>query len=331
MIANESHQFSVTPALGANPRKPIAQSAAMAKVLGYADKVAKADISVFISGESGTGKEVVARYLHEQSRRSTGPFVAMNCAAIPETMLEATLFGHEKGAFTGATEKRVGKFEMADGGTLLLDEITEMPIGLQAKLLRVLQEREIERLGSAKALSVDVRILATTNRDLVEAVRDGHLREDLYYRLSVFPLELPSLSERVEDILPLAESCLSKFGQPNMELSEGARARLLSYSWPGNVRELENCMQRALVLCEGTLISEDLLDIRQIILNEPDAATNGLHAKLKSNEDALLLDALSRNKGVRKHTAIELGISERTLRHKIKQMRDKGLLLEGRV
>lgn len=307
---------------------PVAQSAAMSRVLGYARKVAKADISVFIAGESGTGKEVVAQFLHAESSRSSGPFVAMNCAAVPEAMLEATLFGHEKGAFTGATEKRIGKFELAQKGTLLLDEITEMPISLQAKLLRVLQEREIERLGSSRVIPVDVRILATTNRDLRTAVSEGYLREDLYYRLSVFPLEIPPLRERLEDVLPLAEHCITKFGSPEVRLSAQARARLMSYSWPGNVRELENCIQRALVLCEDNVITEDLIEVHDMGRCQAlaDHGSN-LQAALKSNEDALLLDALNRNQGVRKATAVELGISERTLRHKLKQMRDKGVTI----
>ncbi len=307
---------------------PVAHSAAMSRVLGYARKVARADISVFIAGESGTGKEVVAQFLHTESARSSGPFVAMNCAAVPEAMLEATLFGHEKGAFTGATEKRIGKFELAQKGTLLLDEITEMPISLQAKLLRVLQEREIERLGSSRVIPVDVRILATTNRDLKTAVSEGYLREDLYYRLSVFPLEIPPLRERLEDVLPLAEHCMAKFGSPDVRLSAQARARLMAHTWPGNVRELENCIQRALVLCEDTVITEDLIEVHDMSRCQPatDHGSN-LQAALKSNEDALLLDALNRNQGVRKATALELGISERTLRHKLKQMRDKGVMI----
>lgn len=311
---------------GANA--PVAQSSAMSRVLGYARKVAKADISVFISGESGTGKEVLARFLHAESERRGGPFVAMNCAAIPEAMLEATLFGHEKGAFTGATEKRIGKFELAQKGTLLLDEITEMPISLQAKLLRVLQEREIERLGSSRVIPVDVRILATTNRDLKAAVSEGYLREDLYYRLSVFPLDIPPLRERLEDVLPLAEHCLEKFGNSEVRLSAQARCRLMDYSWPGNVRELENCIQRALVLCEDNVITEDLVAVQDLARLQPcQEHGSSLQAALKSNEDALLLDALARNEGVRKATAVELGISERTLRHKLKQMRDKGIAI----
>lgn len=315
----------VSPALGSKPG-PVVESPAMRKVVAFADKVAQADISVFISGESGTGKEVLARYIHRQSSRSQGPFVAMNCAAVPESMLEATLFGHEKGAFTGAQERRIGKFEQANHGTLLLDEITEMPVALQAKLLRVIQEREVERLGSNQTRSIDVRILATSNRDLHEAVEEGALREDLYYRLSVFPLEIPPLRDRLEDVLPLFGSHLAANGKPELALSQDARNLLLSYDWPGNVRELENCVQRALVLCEGEVVTGDMLGIavRGPIQQKP----TSLHAVLKSNEDEILLDTLAKNGGVRKHTAIELGISERTLRHKLQLMREKGILVE---
>ena len=320
-----SEAVQVKPALGAKP-EPVVESAAMRKVIAFADKVAQADISVFISGESGTGKEVLARYIHRQSLRSDGPFVAMNCAAVPESMLEATLFGHEKGAFTGAQERRIGKFEQANHGTLLLDEITEMPVGLQAKLLRVIQEREVERLGSSHAKPIDVRILATSNRDLHEAVEEGVLREDLYYRLSVFPLEIPPLRDRTEDVIPLFASHLAANGKPHLALSPDARNLILSYEWPGNVRELENCVQRALVLCDGEVVTGEMLGIsgRKLTQQRP----TSLHAVLKSNEDDILLDTLAKNGGVRKHTAIELGISERTLRHKLQLMREKGILVE---
>ena len=315
----------VAPVLGSRP-EPVAASEAMSRVLAFADKVAQADISVFISGESGTGKEVLSKYIHRCSTRRHGPFVAMNCAAVPESMLEATLFGHEKGAFTGAQERRIGKFEQANLGTLLLDEITEMPIALQAKLLRVLQEREVERLGSNHVRPVDVRILATSNRNLVDAVQEGILREDLYYRLSVFPLEIPPLRERKEDILPLFSWLLNTKGKPQLTLSDDARNLLLAYDWPGNVRELENSVERALILCDGETITGEMLGIQ--MRYSPEECPRSLHAALKVNEDEILLETLAKNGGVRKRTAIELGISERTLRHKLQQMREKGVLVE---
>ena len=298
----------------------------MQRVLAFADKLARADISVLISGESGTGKEVIARYLHKHSDRRHGPFVALNCAAIPETMLEAILFGHEKGAYTGANDKRLGKFELAHNGTLLLDEITEMPAGLQAKLLRVLQEREVERLGSTSARPIDIRVIATSNRDLREAVDEGVLREDLYFRLSVFPLRLPTLRERLEDIIPLAEGFLAQYAKGEVPvLTDEAAIQLKHYAWPGNVRELENCMQRALVLCEGKLVG-----IESIVLDSPrdapsNSASGDLQEALKSREENLLLDTLRQNGGSRRATADQLGISERTLRYKLKRLRERGV------
>ncbi|MEM9620770.1 MAG: sigma-54 dependent transcriptional regulator [Pseudomonadota bacterium] len=326
----------------AQPVDDVAQlcaSEAMQRSFALAERVAQADIAVMVSGPSGTGKEVVAQYIHRHSPRRNGPFIALNCAAIPETMLEALLFGHDKGAFTGATEKRMGKFEMAHGGTLLLDEITEMPVSLQAKLLRVLQEKEVERIGSNQPRKVDVRVIATSNRNLRQAVSDGVLREDLYYRLSVFPIELPALGQRVADILPLAQHFLTQYGARPMRLSESAQTQLLRYAWPGNVRELENCIQRAVVLCEtDTITPADLaLDSATELL--PALAAEGdagdtvnetpretLADQVRSAEEQLLLQTLSANNGVRKTTAVELGISERTLRYKLKQLRDRGVL-----
>ena len=217
-----------------------------------AQRVAATVATVMITGESGTGKEVVARFIHRSSPRAGGPFVAINCAAIPENLLEATLFGHEKGAFTGAQQSQSGKFEQAQGGTLLLDEVSEMPLALQAKLLRVLQEKEVERVGGRKAIALDVRVLATSNRDLVAEVKRGGFREDLYYRLNVFPLEMPALRERPADIVPLAQQFLGRFaagfGRAGISLSAGAARQLTQYDWPGNIRELENVIQRALIL-----------------------------------------------------------------------------------
>ena len=331
--------MTVTEAQAYGERAPdakiVAVSESMRATFDLCERVAASDISVLISGESGTGKEVVARHIHQASTRASGPFVAINCAAIPESMLEAILFGHVKGAFTGASDKRIGKFELAHGGTLLLDEITEMPIGLQAKLLRVLQEKEIERIGSNTTVSVDVRVLATSNRDLVTAVRDGALREDLYYRLSVFPLRLPSLRERPADVLPLAETFIDKYAnEPRPTLSTEARAALTRHAWPGNVRELENCIQRALVLCPGDLITGAHLALETTSIESIDvlqstdhvSASDSLQACMQSAEDELLLRTLEENRGVRKTTAHQLGIAERTLRHKLAQLKARGVL-----
>ncbi len=308
-------------------------SEAMQHTFALAQRVAKADIAVMVSGESGSGKEVVARYIHNQSPRADGPFVALNCAAIPETMLEALLFGHDKGAFTGASEKRAGKFELADKGTLLLDEITEMPVALQAKLLRVLQEKEVERIGSNQPKAIDVRVIATSNRNLRQAVAEGVLREDLYYRLSVFPIELPPLRRRVADIIPLAGYFLEKYSPGHkLNMSLQAQEALLRYPWPGNVRELENCIQRALVLCDGKTIHNEHLGLVEHhgTVNAPESGSGAgdstLAGQVRSAEEQLLLKTLEANNGVRKQTAVELGISERTLRYKLKQLRDRGVL-----
>lgn len=251
-------------ALPEKKQQPVCQSQASKQLFGLAERVAQTDSTVLISGESGTGKEVLARYIHEHSARSNKPFVAINCAAIPENMLEAMLFGYEKGAFTGAQTAMPGKFEQAQGGTLLLDEVTEMEAGLQAKLLRVLQERQVERLGSKKTLQLDVRILATTNRELAEYVAEGQFREDLYYRLSVFPLQWLPLRERPEDLVPLANRLLAhhagKMKRPAPRITAEAEKKLRAHSWPGNVRELDNCMQRALIVQAGARIfANDLI------------------------------------------------------------------------
>ncbi|GGW63239.1 sigma-54-dependent transcriptional regulator [Alishewanella tabrizica] len=243
--------------------EPIAAAPESKALLQLAARVAQSAASVMILGPSGSGKEVLARYIHQQSARASAPFVAINCAAIPENMLESTLFGYEKGAFTGAISACPGKFEQAQGGTLLLDEITEMPLNLQVKILRVLQEREVERLGSRKTLRLDVRILATSNRDLRQAVAEGHFREDLYYRLNVFPLCWPALKDRAADIVPLALHLLQRHCQlqqrPIVRLSDAAAAVLTAHTWPGNVRELDNVVQRALILQQGLVI--DAADI----------------------------------------------------------------------
>ncbi|GAB2881537.1 sigma-54 dependent transcriptional regulator [Uliginosibacterium flavum] len=240
----------------------VAEDPRTRSVLAMAARVAETDASVLLTGESGTGKEVFARYIHQHSRRKTGPFVAINCAAIPENLLEATLFGYEKGSFTGAVTAQAGKFEQAQGGTILLDEISEMPMGLQAKLLRVLQEREVERVGGKKPIALDIRVLSTSNRDMLREVQAGRFREDLYYRLNVFPVEIPGLRERPADILPLARHFITRHGErigKTAKIAGNAAEILAAWRWPGNVRELENTVQRALILASGdTIVADDV-------------------------------------------------------------------------
>jgi two-component system response regulator FlrC len=320
-----------------------------------AARVAKTDATVLLTGESGVGKEVFARYIHDQSQRSGGPFVAINCAAIPDTLLEATLFGHEKGAFTGAQSAQAGKFEQADRGTLLLDEISEMPLGLQAKLLRVLQEREVERVGGKKPVPVDIRVLATSNRDMLSEVRAGRFREDLYYRLNVFPLEIPPLRQRPGDIVALARHALARQAaaqKRTARFAAEAEAKLAAYAWPGNVRELENVVQRALILAEGDVIEADALPLSvgsmqasimaaSVLVAPPSAvppaptfaeavvpqaisATNSAPTNMKDLERQHILDTLAAVNGSRKKAVAILGISERTLRYKLAQYREEG-------
>ena len=314
----------------------IAEDQRTRHLIELAKRVADTDATVMISGESGTGKEVFARYIHNNSRRSQGPFVAINCAAIPENMLEALLFGYEKGAFTGAYQASAGKFEQANGGTLLLDEISEMDLGLQAKLLRVLQEREVERLGGRKVIPLDVRVLATSNRIMREEVDAGRFREDLYYRLHVFPINIPALRERTSDILPLSKFLLQRHADGKIvpELTADAQALLLEHGWPGNIRELDNVMQRAMILRRGNSISSDDLcfepsrdsrAISQIDVVELPAQANDLGDELKKKEQRLIIEALQAGNGNRKHAAMKLGISERTLRYKLARMRDEGV------
>ncbi|MES9924256.1 MAG: sigma-54 dependent transcriptional regulator [Candidatus Thiodiazotropha endolucinida] len=317
---------------------PVAEDLRSREVLDLALRVAGSDATVLLHGESGTGKEVYARYIHQHSTRIEGPFVAINCAAIPENMLEAVLFGYEKGAFTGAYQATAGKFEQAQGGTLLLDEISEMSLALQAKLLRVLQEKELERLGGRKLIELDVRVLATTNRKLREEVSAGRFREDLFYRLNVFPLSLPPLRERQRDILPLALHLLQqnlRTGQTLPKLSDEAKQRLLAHPWPGNVRELDNLMQRALILD-----SDGVIDVDELSFESEGAESTPVQASqrshpgrlpedLRSVEEQMILDALEEGRGSRKAVASRLGISERTLRYKIARMRDAGVTIPG--
>jgi len=313
----------------------VAEDPRTLRMVELAQRVADTDATVMIGGESGTGKEVFARFIHNHSRRAGGPFVAINCAAIPENMLEALLFGYERGAFTGAYQATPGKFEQANGGTLLLDEISEMNLALQAKLLRVLQEREVERLGGRRLIQLDVRVLATSNRVMREEVAAGRFREDLYYRLHVFPITLPPLRERRQDILPLAEHLTRRHAnaQRGPRLSREAAARLLEHHWPGNIRELDNVMQRALILRRGDEISVADLSFESgeaprggcdAVMELPPSG-NELGEELRRREARLIMEALRAGNGNRKHAAITLGISERTLRYKLARMRDEGM------
>lgn len=327
--------------------KPVVVDPVSRKLFLLAKKVALADSTALLLGESGVGKEVIARFIHEESPRASKPFVAINCAAIPENMLEATLFGHDKGAYTGAISSREGKFEQAEGGTLLLDEISEMDLGLQAKLLRVLQEREVERLGGKTTRKVDVRIIATSNRNLVDYVKQGQFREDLYYRVSVFPIRIEPLRNRREDILPLAEQMAKTYcrrmNRPVIELDAAASAALRAYQWPGNVRELENVVQRALILQPGNLVGEDDLfldpmstigstEAQASFVADTDAVDEGnLEENLKHKEFQLIIDVLKKERGSRSRTAEQLGISARTLRYKLARMRECGIDLNAEL
>jgi len=326
---------------------PIFGDSSTAALFKVAEKVAMSDASVMITGPSGSGKEVLSRYLHDKSARKDQVFVAINCAAIPENMLESTLFGYEKGAFTGAIQACPGKFEQAQNGTILLDEITEMPLELQVKLLRVLQEREVERLGSRKTIKLNIRVLATSNRDVKQAVEDGYFREDLYYRLNVFPLKWLPLCQRKGDILPLAEHLLAGHATDQSMLipvlSDSAKQRLLAYKWPGNVRELDNVMQRALILSAGDVINKEALILEdqqfehisssneeqvEVLSKEVEPEVDeALSQGLKQQEQKIILDALETCRGKRKDVAELLGISPRTLRYKIARMKEQGVTL----
>lgn len=308
----------------------------MAETVKMATQIAPSEASVLITGPSGTGKEVLAHYLHSKSKRKDHRFVAVNCAAIPENLLESELFGHEKGAFTGAVARRIGKFEEADGGTLLLDEISEMDVKLQSKLLRVIQEREVDRIGSNKPVQVNVRIIATSNRNMEQTVKDGHFREDLYFRLNVVNLRLPPLSERPGDVMPLAEHFAARYADlndvPRRPLSGEAAEKLRAYDWPGNVRELENAMHRAVLLSSGDEIGADA-----VMLSTEEGGTGSAHAQENGDgtqalvgrtvadvERELIIDTLQHCLGNRTHAANILGISIRTLRNKLKQYNSEG-------
>lgn len=326
-------QQHLNSSAGNQSNKMIAEDPASLQLVQLAKKVAQSEATVLLNGESGVGKEVVSQFIHQNSLRHEGPFVAINCAAIPENMLEAALFGYEKGAFTGAIKTTKGKFEQAQGGTLLLDEISEMDLALQAKLLRVIQERQVERLGGNKMIDLDVRLIATTNRDLKQEVEQKRFREDLFYRLNVFPVQVPPLRHRPDDIIPIAEKLVAVYnraaGHP-IQLSDGARQRLIEHAWPGNVRELDNVIQRAMILKQGHEIKADdiMLEMDTAIMpadmtvDEEDAGK--LQNDLRDRETEVILDTLKSFKGSRKKTAEKLGISPRTLRYKLARLRDAG-------
>jgi DNA-binding NtrC family response regulator len=336
---------AVLAAVSDDNRPMIAEDPAMRAVIAMAEQVAPSEASILITGESGSGKEIVARHVHQKSRRSSKPFISVNCAAIPENLLESELFGHEKGAFTGALARRIGKFEEANGGTLLLDEISEMDTRLQDKLLRAIQEREIDRVGGSQPVRVDIRILATSNRDLVQAVREGTFREDLLYRLNVVNLRLPPLRERPGDILPMAEFFIRKYaaanGLPPRILSAEARRRLLGHRWPGNVRELENAMHRAVLLASGDIIEEGAVRLpdgqplgpsdagaraAQVAATTAEAISRSFVGQtVAAMEQQLIIDTLEHCFGNRTHAANILGISIRTLRNKLKEYTEAGI------
>jgi len=333
-VADESHQL-------------IYADTAMKAVIDLADQVAASDASILITGESGTGKEVMARYVHKKSSRSDKPFISVNCAAIPENLLESELFGHEKGAFTGAVARRIGKFEEADGGTLLLDEISEMDIRLQAKLLRALQERVIDRVGGGKPIKVNIRVIATSNRDLTDAVTNGTFREDLLYRLNVVNLRIPALRERPADILSLANHFVDKYAQANgvsaKRLSDKAKGTISGHYWKGNVRELENTMHRAVLLAtddeitdaairlpDGSPVDEPMINVTQGPAAHAAAAAQSASRTMVGRtvaevERDLILETLTHCLGNRTHAANILGISIRTLRNKLKLYTDDGI------
>lgn len=305
----------------------------MRHVYQLADRIAPSDANVLITGESGTGKEVMARYIHHKSKRAAQPFISVNCAAIPENLLESELFGHEKGAFTGAIARRVGKFEEADGGTLLLDEITEMHPRLQAKLLRAIQERVIDRVGGNQSVPVNIRIIATSNRDMKQAVKEGIFREDLYFRLHVVNLNLPPLAQRPEDVMALAAYFITKYCELNQtapkSLSPKAEKALKGYTWPGNVRELENTLHRAVLLSLSNTIEVQDLMITPFVedtgITDTNEATPLVGRTVTEVERELILGTLNHCLGNRTHAATILGISLRTLRNKLRDYMDEGI------
>lgn len=335
---NEELIAAVLEAITEETSSFVYASEAMGKVIAMAEQIAPSDASVLITGESGTGKEVVSRHIHKKSKRASHTMISVNCAAIPENLLESELFGYEKGAFTGANARRIGKFEEADGGTILLDEISEMDMRLQAKLLRVLQEREVDRIGGNKPVKVNIRVLATSNRNMQEEVKKGNFREDLYFRLNVITLAMPSLRDRLDDIEPLAKYFVEKYSKANgvaaRPLSQAALDKLKNYRWPGNVRELENAIHRTVLLATGDTIEPDAI-LLQGAADEVPAAVSTVGAPavnsslvgrtVESVEQEMILGTLDHCLGNRTHAANILGISIRTLRNKLKQYSEQGL------
>jgi two-component system response regulator FlrC len=346
------HHPSPPPAKTGADGEIIASDPAILAVKNRCERVAGTGATVLLTGESGVGKDVFAKQIHQLSGRNSKPYVAINCAAIPDNLLESTLFGYEKGAFTGATKAQPGKFEQANGGTLFLDEIGEMPLELQAKLLRVLQDQVVERLGSMRSVNCDVRIVAATNQDLQQRVKDGKFREDLYFRLAVFPIRIPPLRERQQDILPLAEHFLVRYGRTmgrqGLKLSAQSNHALQGYPWPGNVRELENAMQRALLLSDGDLIEPNDIELHG---SEPSMASSAPMANLSAGGTPLayssdtesttsgaqdmdsierehILKVLKQVDGNRKEAVNILGLSERALRYKLKAYKEAGFLFD---
>jgi DNA-binding NtrC family response regulator len=351
---NEELIAAVLEAISEESHPLLFKSEAMKQVVALAEQISPSDASVLITGESGTGKEVIAHYIHKKSRRADHNFISINCAAIPENLLESELFGHEKGAFTGAVERRIGKFEEAHKGTLLLDEISEMDVRLQAKLLRAIQEKTIDRIGGKDPVKVDIRILATSNRNMEEEVKQGKFRQDLYYRLNVITLNLPPLRRRVDDITILVEHFVDKFSTMNgiskRPLSAKALAKLLDHPWPGNVRELENTMHRAVLLATGSEIGSEAIilsggdvfasgttdttkegngNIGSVATKVTNQDANLVGRTLESVEQDLILNTLDHCLGNRTHAANILGISIRTLRNKLKEYSESGISIAG--
>ena len=345
-ISNQTSKQAVV-----NKTRLLGDSVLIKRLHQLANKLANKTLSVLIQGDSGTGKEVLARYIHQQSTRGNQPFHAINCAAIPDTMLESLLFGFEKGVFTGAHKTHLGKFEQANGSTLLLDEISEMPLDLQAKLLRVLQEKEVERLGAVRPESIDVRVIATCNKSLIQCVKNGTFREDLYFRLSVFPLVIPTLRQRPEDIPLLSSYFITRYGNETSFIHQKAVSLLMQYHWPGNIRELENVIQRALLLCDDKLILPEHICFDDVSFTQTEEEVGaGLEVNIKEDgagqqlntlqqvidetqnmsqslllaERKLIIEAVH-SSGSKKAAASKLGISPRTLRYKIAKLKEQGI------
>ncbi|MBL8840758.1 MAG: sigma-54-dependent Fis family transcriptional regulator [Planctomycetes bacterium] len=327
-LRNENRQLRLQLEGDAGTREIVGSSPAIGSVLDQVRRVAPSKATVFIRGESGTGKELVARAIHQLSPRRDAPFVRVNCAALSETLLESELFGHERGAFTGATQRREGRFELAHKGTLLLDEVSEVSPRIQAKLLRVLEEEEFERVGGTRTLQVDVRVVATSNRDLEAAMRDGSFREDLFYRLHVVPLQLPPLRERAQDVPELAAAFLARFAQENgkavRRIAPEAMSRLCAYRWPGNVRELSNVIQRAVVLAPGDTIDLEQLPLPAIEQGRGEALAGAVGMRAEDVERELILRTLRSTGGNRTRTASLLDLTARTINNKIRLYRTQG-------